>query len=464
MGSAATQNFVVFFTDQQRWDTVGVYGNPLGLTPNLDAMARRGTLFQHAFTPQPLCAPARAAMQTGRYPTLTGSFRNGRPLRNDTPTIAKAFAKAGYETGYIGKWHLASRDPVPPEERAGYRYWLAANQLEWTSHPYDTTVFDGNGKATWLPGYRTDALVDAAIRYIDRTGREQGHPFFLFISLLEPHHQNDLDRYICPPGYERYAGDWCPPDLAALVGCAPLHLPGYLGTVKRIDEGLGRLLDALQSMGLAGDTNVLFTTDHGCHFRTRNSEYKRSCHEASIRIPMVAQGPYFDDRGVVHEIVSLLDVPTMLADAAGVDLGPEVVGARLGSRGARNQQNRIVGRPAFAHEADGGLLIQLSEAGVGRALRTPRWKYGVLAPLGEGESDGCASTYFESHLYDLENDPAELHNLVSLPRYGDVRERLRRQLSAHMIEIGEKSFEIRGSEGSEAGTDHSANLCSRAFP
>ncbi|MDA8296683.1 MAG: sulfatase-like hydrolase/transferase [Actinomycetota bacterium] len=441
MSTAANkQNFIVFFTDQQRWDTVGTYGNPLGLTPNLDEIARRGTMFQRAFTPQPLCAPARSVMQTGRYPTATGCFRNGIPLPKHAPTIGRTFSDAGYATAYIGKWHLASGDPVPRDEQAGYQYWLAASELEWTSHPYDTNVFDSDGNRSWLPGYRTDALVDAAIRYIDRAVRVEDEPFFLFLSLLEPHHQNDVDAYLCPPGYERYAGDWMPTDLAALQGTTPLHLPGYLGMVKRIDEGVGRLVDALRSLNVLDSTNLLYTTDHGCHFRTRNAEYKRSCHEASIRIPMLAQGPYFDARGVVQQMVSLLDVPTMLCDAAGLQL-EGAVGGVLGSRSHHNQQNHVV-RQSDAISDDDGLLIQLSEAGIGRALRTNRWKYGVLAGTDDGEATGCAGNYVESHLYDLDADPAELTNLVDDSRYEAVRQQLRSELMARMRRNGEPECQI----------------------
>lgn len=452
--SEKAPNFVVFLTDQQRWDTVGAYGNPLGLTPNLDRMAARGTLFQRAFTPQPLCTPARSALQTGRYPTATGCFRNGRALPADVPTIAQAFSSAGYATAYVGKWHLATKDPVPPNERAGYEHWLAANELEWSSHPYDTTVYDEQGHGVWLPGYRSDALVDAAIRKVDNFVREGDRPFFLFLSLLEPHHQNDLDSYACPNGYEQYGTGWCPPDLARLVGSAPVQLPGYLGMVKRIDEGLGRLLDALESLQVAQTTNVIFTTDHGCHFRTRNSEYKRSCHEASVRIPMVGQGPYFDDRGVVYDLVSLLDVPTMLADAADVNLTEGLPGRRLGGRKSRNGQNKMVGHEGSDQpSAEQAVLIQLSEAQIGRALRTDRWKYSVAAFDDDGTVDGCARTYFESHLYDLETDPWELTNLVSVGEYRHVREKLRAELVRQMRAIGEPDFEIRECTEMHEGRD-----------
>ena len=94
-------NVVVFFTDQQRHDTAGVHGNPLGLTPNFDRVAREGTLIEHSFTVQPVCGPSRACMQTGRYATQTGCFRNGVPL-GEARTLARDFGGAGYHTGYIG--------------------------------------------------------------------------------------------------------------------------------------------------------------------------------------------------------------------------------------------------------------------------------------------------------------------------------------------------------------------------
>ncbi|WJH35460.1 sulfatase-like hydrolase/transferase [Paenibacillus sp. CC-CFT747] len=137
-----------------------------------------------------------------------------------------------------------------------------------------------------------DALTDAAIRYIDERKED---PFFLFISYLEPHHQNHLDDYPPPDGYrELFTGGWVPPDLASLSGTAHQHLGGYYGMVKRIDEALGRLLDALKSLKLDRNTIVLFTSDHGCHFKTRNKEYKRSAHESSIRIPTAVCGPGFE--------------------------------------------------------------------------------------------------------------------------------------------------------------------------
>lgn len=154
-------NVIVFFTDQQRWDTTGVHGNPLELTPTFDRLAQQGTHLYHTFTPQPVCGPARSCMQTGLYATTSGCYRNGVPLPESSTTLAHCFREAGYHTGYIGKWHLADPDsegPVSEQQRGGYDYWLAANMLEFTSDAYDTTLYDNEQKAVKLPGYRVDAL------------------------------------------------------------------------------------------------------------------------------------------------------------------------------------------------------------------------------------------------------------------------------------------------------------------
>ncbi len=417
-------NVIVFFTDQQRWDTTGIHGNPLGLTPNFDRMAQRGTHVHFSFTCQPVCGPARSCLQTGMYATNTGVFHNGVPLAQDAVTLAKCFGQAGYATGYIGKWHLGSRDPVPPEERGGYDYWLAANLLEFTSDAYDTVLFDNEGRPVKLPGYRVDALTDAAIRYIDA---HQEEPFFLFISYLEPHHQNHVDDYPPPDGYrEMYTGRWTPPDLAALGGSSAQHLGGYYGMVKRLDEALGRLLDALKSLELSVQTIVLFTSDHGNHFKTRNAEYKRSCHESAIRVPTALCGPGFDGGGRIHQLVSLVDLPPTLLEAAGLPI-PETMEGRSILPLLRGQ----------AADWPQEVFIQISESQVGRALRTYRWKYGVHAPDKHGSRDPGSDRYEEQYLYDLESDPYELVNLVELDAFDAVKAELRERLIRRMVEAGE---------------------------
>jgi arylsulfatase A-like enzyme len=411
-------NVVVFFTDQQRWDTTD---NPLDLTPNFDRMARAGTHAVHAVTPQPVCAPARAALQTGRYPTTTGCFRNGIPLPADERTLAHHFRAAGYTTGYIGKWHLAGADPVPAGERGGYEHWLAANLLEFTSDAYRTVMFDERSDPVALPGYRSDAMTDAAIRFI---ADHHDEPFFLFLSCLEPHHQNELDNYPAPDGYaQRYAGRWLPPDVAALTAPGDpttQHVAGYCGQVKRLDEGLGRLRDALRSLELTDRTILAYTSDHGCHFKTRNTEYKRSCHDGSLRVPLALCGPGFDGGGRIDGAVSTLDLPPTLLDAAGLAVPEEMQGHSL----------LRADRPAESY-------FQVSESEVGRGIRTSRWKYYAVAPDADPWHEPGADRYVEHALYDLDSDPAELTNLAGLTSHLAVAEELRTRLAHRIAEAGE---------------------------
>ncbi|WP_049560612.1 sulfatase-like hydrolase/transferase [Nonomuraea sp. SBT364] len=414
----ARPNVIVILTDQQRWDTVGPF------TPNLDRMARHGTQATVALTPQPVCAPARAALQTGRYPTTTGVHRNGLTLPAEERTLAHHFGEAGYATGYIGKWHLARRDPVPEEERGGYRSWLAANTLEFTSDAYRTIVYDEGEDPVFLPGYRSDALVDAAVRFVADHHEE---PFFLFLSFLEPHHQNEVDNYPAPDGYEeRYQGRWLPPDLAALGGTAHRHLGGYLGQVKRLDEGLGRLLDALRSMDLLDDTIVAYTSDHGSHFKTRNDEYKRSCHDASLRVPLAVRGPGFDGGGAIARPVSTIDLPPTLLDAAGLPVPPDMQGRSF----------LPLLRDSRAEWPD-EVFFQVSESEMGRGIRTPRWKYYAVAEGADPWHEAASPRYREQALYDLDSDPHELVNLAGLRSHLKESAELRERLLRRIAEAGE---------------------------
>ena len=428
-------NVIVFFSDQQRWDTTGVHGNPLDLTPNFDRMAQRGTHLYNATTCQPVCGPARSCFQTGLYATASGCFRNGIALPTDASTIGQCFRNGGYQTGYIGKWHLYVPEdgvdrafgPVPASHRAGYDYWLASNILEFTSEAYHTVMYDNEGDPVQLPGYRVDAVTDAAIRYVD--SHHQDGPFFLFISYIEPHHQNRLDDYPAPDGYrERYQGAWIPPDLAALGGSTHQHLAGYYGMVKRLDEALGRFQDTLKSLDLTDNTVLMYTTDHGCHFKTRNSEYKRSCHESSVRIPTAIQGPGFDSGGQIRDLVSLIDFPSTLLDAAGLPVPDAMQGRSI--------------LPLLRQETEAWpeeVFIQISEAQVGRAVRTWRWKYGIDAPDKDGGKDPGSDRYVEQYLYDLQVDPYELNNLIGLESHTEVTTVMRERLIRRMVEAGEEA-------------------------
>lgn len=432
-------NVIVFLTDQQRWDTTGLHGNPLDLTPNLDRVAREGTHVRYSFTCQPVCGPARSSLQTGLYATQTGCHINGIPLDPELPTLANWFRAAGHRTGYIGKWHLASEEPVPPEQRGGYQDWLASNILEFTSDAYDTVMYNEAGQPKKLPGYRVDAMTDAAIRYIDQ---HKSDPFFLFLSYIEPHHQNHRDDYPAPTGYrERYEGRWMPSDLAVLGGTAHQHYAGYCGMVKRLDEAYGRLLDALKSLGLEDDTIVLFTSDHGNHFKTRNGEYKRSLHDASVRVPTVLTGPGFNGGGEIRELVSLVDLPPTLLDAAGIDVPSQLPG--------RSLLDLVLRRETTPWPDD--VFIQISESQTGRAIRTRRWKFGVTAHDSVSTHATGSDTYRESALYDLVADPHELHNLIHEASHDLLCRRLSERLLARMAQVDEPPATILPAEKRASG-------------
>lgn len=419
-------NVIVFFTDQQRFDTTGLHGNPMGLTPNFDRYGRQGTHLFNSLTCQPLCGPARSCMQTGRYATQTGCWRNHIPLSPDAETLARQFNKGGYHTGYIGKWHLGSHDPVKEAERGGYKEWLGANLLEFSSDAYDAVLWDTDNRRIKLPGYRVDALTDAAIRFVDRN---QQQPFFLFMSFLEPHHQNHLDNYPPPVGRGVDTGHWIPPDLAALRGTSPQHIGGYYGMVRRLDEAFGRLMDALISLDLLDNTIVLFTSDHGCHFKTRNAEYKRSCHESSVRLPTMITGPGFIGGGEVRNLFSTIDVAPTLLDAAGLPVPSGMTGRSV----------LPVVRDKSAPWRD-EVFIQISESQTGRALRTQRWKYAVTAPYDHARQS--ADRYTEDALYDLDNDPYELVNLAGMAPFRAVADELKARLLAQIHHVEKEKPDI----------------------
>ena len=204
------------------------------------------------------------------------------------------------------------------------------------------------------------------------------------------------------------------------------HLAGYYGMIKRLDEALGRLLDALRSLNMLDNTVVLFTSDHGSHFKTRNGEYKRSCHESSVRVPTAFQGPGFDGGGMVHQLVSLIDLPLTLLDAAGIDVPAEMPG--------RSLLALLHGDPV---DWPDDVFIQISESQIGRAVRTHRWKYSVSAPAANGWADAASSGYTEEFLYDLQSDPYELNNLIGWDSHTDVAETMRERLLRHIQAAGE---------------------------
>lgn len=420
-------NIIFYFSDQQRADTAGCYGQKLPVTPNLDSVAKEGTLFENAFTCQPVCGPMRACLQSGVYATQIGCYRNDIALPTDTKGIAHYLKEAGYDTAYIGKWHLASDSEhrlatkaTPKERRGGYDYWRAADVLEFTSHGYNGYVFDENGNKLDFKGYRADRINDYAIEYVKKS---HDKPFFMFVSHLEPHHQNDHLRFESPKGLKNSFKNYdVPGDLKGTLGDWRLQMPSYLACCNRVDYNFGKLIQTLKDEGIYDNTVIIYTSDHGCHFRTRNAEYKRSCHEASIKVPLVITGGGFTGGGKVSDLVSLIDLPATVLDIAGAEIPEHFMGKSLADK--------------KGHES---VFIQISESQIGRAVRTDRWKYSVSA---KNRDSAFADSYIEDCLYDLQNDPYEKNNLISDPSLAQTRKELREILLEYMKKAGEPVLNI----------------------
>lgn len=421
-------NIIFYFSDQQRFDTL----TP-DLMPNLWALAEEGTRYTNSYTCQPVCGPARACLQTGKYATQCECFKNGIALPETEKTLADYFNENCYDTAYIGKWHLASgkkkhyeKTAVPKELQGGYKYWRASDVLEFTSHGYDGYVFDENGNKIDFIGYRADAINDFAIEYINNRSEENEKPFFMFVSQLEPHHQNDHKAF---EGFKETIDNYkdypLPEDLTFLKGDYKKAYPDYLSAINRIDYNLGKLIEKLKEKGLYDNTVIIYTSDHGCHFKTRNIEYKRSCHESSIHTPLVIGGGAFKRGTVDDRLVSLIDLPPTLLDFADIYIPSFFSGISILEQEKNGTERENV-------------FIQISESQVGRAIRTKKYKYSVRA-FGNGFAKKDSKVYFEDYLYDLENDPYEKMNLANDKNFKEIRKNLAKQLSDEM----EKAWELK---------------------
>lgn len=436
------QNIVFFFSDQQRADTLGCNGQPLPVTPCLDRFACEDAVnFSNTFTPQPVCGPARSMLQTGLYPTQTGCYRNAVSLPLNQKTLARFLREAGYRVGYVGKWHLASDEDgnhyedkaVPLERRGGYEdYWMAADVLEFTSHGYGGYVFDKDGKKWEFTGYRTDCITDYAVRYLEEYDSEQ--PFFLMVSHIEPHHQNDRGDYEGPEGSREKFKAFVPPaDLEPGKGDWERFYPDYLGCCHALDRNFGRVIETLKKKGMYDNTMVIYASDHGCHFRTHEDEvvenghddYKRNSFEGTIHVPMLVKGEGFRPGKKETRVVSLRDLPKTILTAAGIDT------EKLGLQGRPLQETE-------APDWEEAVYIQISESFVGRALRTRRYKYVIYDPRANPWTDSSSPAYIEKYLFDLEHDPLEKHNLIGDPRFSEVKKQLLEQL----LYWGKKAGEV----------------------
>jgi arylsulfatase A-like enzyme len=260
-------------------------------------------------------------------------------------------------------------------------------------------------------------MTGRALRFL-RSARQ---PFLLTLSYLEVHHQNDTDTYDPPKEYaKRFADPFIPPDLRPLPGSWPSQLSDYYACVARMDDTIGTIRHALAETGLDRNTILAFLSDHACHFKTRNSEYKRSPHEGSIHIPLIVEGPGFNRGLRISELVSQVDLTPTLLSAVGVPVPASMQGRSF--------------LPLLDRRTEGWrseVFFEMSEFVTGRGLRTPQYTYAVMAPKQPGwHAVAAADRYVEYVLYDLAADPYQQVNLAGRVPYQKVAEDLRARLIA----------------------------------
>jgi arylsulfatase A-like enzyme len=374
-------NLVLIVADDLGYADIGVMGSTLARTPNIDRIAHEGIRFTDAYANAPLCEPSRAALLTGRYPNRSSGLASdeGDPTRGrfqlskSEVFLPEPLRAVGYATAAIGKWHLGEdpeRDPLARGFQAFFgflRGWH--DHFRW--HPKNGEPILRNREPAVGDGYLTDAFSDEAVDFIER---HRDGPFFLYLAYGAIHipHQAPA-RYRAPFAAETHAQRY------------------RLGMLAAMDDGVGRVLDALEAHGLADGTIVAFTSDNGgAHRLSENGPFRRgkgSLYEGGIRVPLLLRWPARLEAGRVYrEVVSGMDLfPTFLA-AAGV-------------------------APPEGVTLDGvDLLPHLEGERSDPPHRTHYWSSGAMGAMREGRfklvQHGWTGT-----LYDLERDPGETRDL-----------------------------------------------------
>lgn len=394
-------NVLFVFPDQLGGRWTGIGGSETVETPRLEEFAAEGVNFEQAYTNTPVCTPYRSMLLTGRYPSQTGVRNNGQPLPPDVPTLAEVFDDGGYHPCWIGKWHLGGEPQeqrwVPPEERGGFEDFIG-----WESHHVDHTDgriwADDPAEPIELSGHETDALTEIAVDRLESLISADRDPFAMFVSYQAPHPPcTPLSPYVDPyEDRELCTEPTCDPD-APFEGWGHEYTTGefrrrYYSEITQIDDAFGRLLDTLDAAGVADETLVVFTSDHGemngCHGRYGKSVF----YEESIRVPLAVRGPGVSDGRTVGDPVSAIDLFPTLLDLCGLRPPDPVPGESLAGVVTGDTPDRR--RPHF-FECDDWI-------GVLRGSRK------LLA-----DREDCTPRAF----YDLDRDRWERENLL-----GDVDE------------------------------------------
>ncbi len=446
---AGPPNMVVVLVDDMRWDEFGAAGHPFAETPNMDRLAREGARFVNAFATTPLCSPSRATYLTGQYAHTNGILDNTARPSHDLPTFPRALERAGYETAFIGKWHMGNDDSPRP----GFTRWVAMRGQGEAIDP----VLNVDGARQPTPGYVTDVLTDFAVEFIEqpRTG-----PFLVYLSHKAVHPnitQRDDGSTVAmsaqPGGFVaaerhrgRYVGQVWPrrpsafktpagkpallrqiddlPPLGRSTATTDDEMRGRLEMLLAVDESLGRLIATLERLGTLDDTVIVFTSDHGYFYGEHGlNEERRLAYEETIRIPMLVRYPAVVTAGSAPaEMALAIDLAPTLVELAGLEPGTAVQGRSLLPvlRGAAGDWRR-----SFLIEYYSDTVFQRIRNMGYVAARTERHK--LIRYL---ELDGM------DELYDLEADPYEERNLVSEPSAAGVLDAMRAELTRLLAATG----------------------------
>ena len=408
-------NVVFIFADQWRAQATGYAGNTDVSTPNLDKLAEESINFSNAVSGCPVCSPYRASLMTGRYPLSHGVFLNDVPLNNDAVSIAQAYNRAGYETAYIGKWHLDGNHRsafIPRERRQGFQFWKALG----CTHNYNNSYYyaDEDVKLKW-DGYDAIAQTREAQRYI--RGHAAGKPFALFLSWGPPH----APYHTAPQKYK----DLFRAEQLQLRANVPTHLgdqaretlAGYYAHIAALDDCIAEILRTLREVGLESNTIVVFTSDHGDMLFSQGEQKKQKPWDESILVPLLLRYPAAlgSEGRTIDMPINTPDIMPTLLGLSGVEIpdtveGTDFSGVLRGEKKPKDNAALISCPSPFGQwkRANGGREY--------RGLRTKRYTY-----VRDLEGPWL--------LYDNQQDPYQLNNLSNKPEYDKLQKRLENTLS-----------------------------------
>lgn len=430
-------NVLWIMADQLRYHALGRAGEPLARTPHIDRLAAEGVWCENAISHYPVCMPYRAGLVTGLRPSRNGVLRHGDFLPPGVPTVAHAFAAAGYRTSWVGKWHLAPESGaamVSPQGWAGQDFWvhpaLRGGFQDWfgfniANNYYETYVCEGEKVVPRrLPGYQTDALTDLSLAYLSgRAGAAPGEPWFHVVSYESPHPGAGGNPR--SPGFpvpKSYEALFEPDDIALRPNVPPgaepwarVLLAGYYRLIANLDDNVGRLLAWLDASGQAERTLVVFLSDHGEMGGSHGLRNKQVPYEESLHLPLVLRYPGVLPAGADYAgLVSGLDIYPTTAGLCGV--------AVPGGLDGRDHAAAMRGGAPVRQE---GVLVQWEDTRYGfgdhpyRAVRTRRHTLVV----------GRDETF--CLLFDREVDPFEMDDLY----WREEAVGLRRELGDLMLRL-----------------------------